>query len=125
MQPTTGGAAAPCQLSLEDLRARLAAFAAARDWDQFHTPRNLLLALMGEVGELAAEFQWRGEAARGLPGFRPTERTAVADELADVLLYTVRLADVCGVDLGAAALHKMDKASNAALHSELLQRRLG
>ena len=69
----------------------------------------------GEVGELAAEFQWRSEAAaaRGLPSFSAAERCAVADELADVLLYTVRLADVCGVDLSAAALHKMDKVRSA------------
>jgi hypothetical protein len=55
--------------SLQQLRARLARFAAERDWGQYHTPRNLLLALVGEVGEVAEHFQWRGEVAPGLPDF--------------------------------------------------------
>ncbi|GFR49277.1 hypothetical protein Agub_g11284 [Astrephomene gubernaculifera] len=98
-------------VSLESLRGQLEDFARQRDWEQYHTPRNLLLALVGEAGELAELFQWRreGEAARGLPGFTAPQRTAVAEELADVLLYLVRLADACGVDLGRAALSKMAK----------------
>ena len=65
----------------------------------------------GEVGELAAEFQWKNDAAAGpgLPAFSPAERLAVADELADVLLYTARLADICAIDLGKAAVDKMQK----------------
>ncbi|EFJ46003.1 hypothetical protein VOLCADRAFT_47255, partial [Volvox carteri f. nagariensis] len=99
---------------LEELRARLAGFALERDWDQYHTPRNLLLALVGEAGELCELFQWRpeAEAGPGLPGFSEKERMAVEEELADVLLYLVRLSDMCGVDLGQAALSKMRK--NAA-----------
>ncbi|GLC47581.1 hypothetical protein PLESTB_000003500 [Pleodorina starrii] len=85
-----------------------------RNWDQYHTPRNLLLALVGETGELSELFQWRpeAEAGPGLPGFSAGERLAVEEELADVLLYLVRLAERCDVDLGAAALAKMRK--NAA-----------
>ena len=61
-------------------------------YPQYHTPRNLLLALVGEAGELAELFQWRGEgeAGPGLPGFSAQERGAVEEELADVLLYLVR-----------------------------------
>lgn len=74
--------------------------------------RNLLLALVGEVGELAECFQWRGEVPAGLPGFSLEERRHVGEELSDCLLYLLRLADACGVDLAAAATAKMQK--NAA-----------
>ncbi|GLI68121.1 hypothetical protein VaNZ11_012461 [Volvox africanus] len=98
-------------VTLEELRGRLAEFARERDWDQYHTPRNLLLALVGETGELCELFQWRpeAEAGRGLPGFSHQERQAVEEELADVLLYLLRLSDMCGVDLGRAALSKIRK----------------
>ncbi|GIL79672.1 hypothetical protein Vretimale_12258 [Volvox reticuliferus] len=101
-------------VTLEELRGRLAEFALERDWDQYHTPRNLILALVGETGELCELFQWRpeAEAGRGLPGFSDQERQAVEEELADVLLYLLRLSDMCGVDLGRAALSKILK--NAA-----------
>ncbi|GAB4815449.1 hypothetical protein N2152v2_002495 [Parachlorella kessleri] len=97
------------QVTLERLRADLALFALERDWGQFHTPRNLLLALTGEVGELAECFQWRGEVKAGLPDFSGQERQAVAEELSDVLLYLVRLSNSCGIDLGQAALSKLQK----------------
>ncbi|GIL52488.1 hypothetical protein Vafri_8352 [Volvox africanus] len=98
-------------VNLEELRGRLAEFARERDWDKYHTPRNLLLALVGEAGELCELFQWRpeAEAGRGLPGFSDQERQAVEEELADVLLYLLRLSDMCGVDLGRAALSKIRK----------------
>eukprot|EP01043_Picozoa_sp_COSAG02_P063664 COSAG02_NODE_9085_length_2336_cov_2.589629_3_plen_215_part_00 len=60
--------------TLQSLRELQAAFARARDWDQFHTPRNILLALTGEVGELAEIFQWKGEVKRGLPDFSAAEK---------------------------------------------------
>jgi len=94
-------------LGLVDLEGRVAAFAAERDWDQFHTPRNILLALCGEVGELAECFQWKGEVARGLPGFSEAEKAHVGEELADVLIYTVRLAHVCGIRLDECVPRKM------------------
>ena len=64
-------------LDVEALRLRIADFAKERDWDQFHTPRNILLALVGEVGELAECFQWKGEVQNGLPGFEEGERAHV------------------------------------------------
>ncbi|KAE8723817.1 dCTP pyrophosphatase 1 [Hibiscus syriacus] len=95
-------------VSLEELKKRMAEFAKERDWDQFHSPRNLLLALVGEVGELSEIFQWRGEVERGLPDWKDEEKQHLGEELSDVLLYLVRLSDICGVDLGKAALRKME-----------------
>ena len=95
---------------LDGLAVRLAEFARERDWDQFHSPKNLAMALAGEAGELIEHFQWlTEEQSRNLP---PVTRDAVALEMADVLLYLVRLADKLGVDLAAVADRKM--ALNAA-----------
>lgn len=98
--------------TLEQLRQNLAAFAAERHWEQYHTPRNVLLALVGEVGELSELFQWKGEVKHGLPEFSTEEKQAVAEELSDVLLYLVRMADACDIDLATAAVDKIKK--NAA-----------
>jgi NTP pyrophosphatase (non-canonical NTP hydrolase) len=90
---------------MRDLRDALRAFAAARDWDQFHSPRNLATALAVEAAELLEPFQWlTDEQSRALP---PETRAAVEEELADVLLYLVRLADRLDVDLVAAAHAKI------------------
>ena len=64
---------------------------------------------MGEVGELSEIFQWKGEVARGLPNWTAADKTHLEEELSDVLLYLVQLADVCGLDLGQAALSKIIK----------------
>ncbi|CAK7348919.1 unnamed protein product [Dovyalis caffra] len=95
-------------VTLEELKKKMADFAKERDWDQFHSPRNLLLALVGEVGELSEIFQWKGEVPRGLPDWKEEEKEHLGEELSDVLLYLVRLADVCGVDLGKAAMRKLE-----------------
>ena len=102
------GAAAQNDLTIRAVRERQAAFAKARDWDQFHTPRNILTAMVGEVGELAECFQWKGEVARGLPEFSAKEKVHVGEEMSDVFVYLVRLADVCGVDLESAITRKID-----------------
>ena len=87
------------------LRDTLREFAEARDWGQFHTPKNLAMALIGEAAEVVEHFQWRtAEASAALP---EADRAGVALELADVLLYLVRLADVLGVDLADAAQRKL------------------
>lgn len=87
------------------LRDALRAFAAEREWEQFHTPKNLAMALTGEVGELVEHFQWlTPEQSTALT---PQQREEVALEMADVLLYLVRLADVSGVDLADAAERKI------------------
>ncbi|GMP55375.1 hypothetical protein CsSME_00020215 [Camellia sinensis var. sinensis] len=95
------------EVTLDELKKKMADFARERDWDQFHSPRNLLLALVGEVGELSEIFQWKGEVPRGLPDWEEEERQHLGEELSDVLLYLVRLSDICGVDLGHAALRKL------------------
>ncbi|XP_012080327.2 dCTP pyrophosphatase 1 [Jatropha curcas] len=96
-------------VSLHELRDRLQEFAEIRGWEQYHSPRNLLLALVGEVGELSEIFQWKGEVAKGLPNWSSDDKEHLEEELSDVLLYLIRLADVCGLDLGQAALTKIVK----------------
>jgi dCTP diphosphatase len=91
---------------LDRLRDRLRDFARERDWDQFHSPKNLCMALSGEVGELLEHFQWlTEEQSAALPAQTLRE---VELEMADVLLYLIRLADKLGVDLTAAASHKIE-----------------
>jgi NTP pyrophosphatase (non-canonical NTP hydrolase) len=95
---------------LESLRERLREFAAARDWEQFHSPKNLAMALSAETGELLELFQWLTEdQSRTLA---PDAHAAAGDEIADVLLYLIRLSDVLGVDPIAAANRKI--VANAA-----------
>lgn len=92
---------------LEQLRKRLRAFAAERDWQQFHTPKNLVMALVAEAGELVEQFQWlTAEQSAALDG---EQREAVAQEMADVLLYLVMLADRLGIDLIEAAERKIER----------------
>ena len=90
-----------------ELRNKLRKFVAERDWDQFHSPKNLATALSVEAAELLEHFQWLSDAeSAGLP---PEKRAQVRDELADVLIYLVRLADKLDVDLLAAVDAKMAK----------------
>jgi len=91
--------------SLEQLREALREFATERDWDQFHSPKNLAMALAAEAGELLEHFQWLGEEQSRSLGEQ--QRSEVALELADVLSYLVRLADKLDVDLLAAAAAKI------------------
>ncbi|KAJ9176652.1 hypothetical protein P3X46_011938 [Hevea brasiliensis] len=95
-------------VSLDLLKMKMAEFAKERDWDRFHSPRNLLLALVGEVGELSEIFQWKGEVPKGLPDWKEEEKVHLGEELSDVLLYLVRLSDICGIDLGKAAMRKVE-----------------
>ena len=96
---------APSADSLEKLRARLAHFAAERDWEQFHSPKNLSMALIAECAELVEHFQWISEAeSRSLA---PERLEEVRLELADILIFLVRCADRLGVDLIAAANDKI------------------
>ncbi|KAI3705649.1 hypothetical protein L1987_75888 [Smallanthus sonchifolius] len=96
-------------ISLKDLSQKLQEFAEVRDWEKYHTPRNLLLAMVGEVGELSEIFQWKGEVKRGLEDWDESEKEHLGEELSDVLLYLIRLADICGIDLSHAVLNKIIK----------------
>jgi NTP pyrophosphatase (non-canonical NTP hydrolase) len=91
---------------LEALRARLRRFAEARDWRQFHAPKNLAMALAAEAGEVLEHFQWLTAAESD--ALTAAQREAVALELADVLLYLVQLADRLDIDLAAAANRKIE-----------------
>jgi NTP pyrophosphatase (non-canonical NTP hydrolase) len=95
---------------LTQLRDRLRDFAAERDWEQFHSPKNLSMALMVETAELMEHFQWLTEAQSN--NTTTLDKQAIGEELADVLLYLVRLADRLDVDLLDAATRKIEK--NAA-----------
>jgi len=95
------------QTELTILRDKLRKFAEARDWEQFHSPKNLSMALMVEVAELMEHFQWLTEdQTANLDG---EKQAVVAEELADILLYLVRLSDRLDVDLMEAALRKLEK----------------
>lgn len=98
--------------SLTGIRDRMRIFTQERDWEQFHDPKSLTLALVGEVGELAELLQW-------LPAEQASQRAKeqplnhrLGEELSDVLIYLVRLADVCGVDLPVAVDSKMAAAAS-------------
>lgn len=113
--------------TLDDLARRLDRFASERDWQQFHSPKNLASALIVEAGELLEHFQWMTEAqSRELP---PAKLEAVRSEVADVLLYLVQLSTALGIDPVTAARDKLaanadrypvDKArGNSRKHDEL------
>jgi NTP pyrophosphatase (non-canonical NTP hydrolase) len=89
----------------------LANFARERDWDQFHSPKNLVMALSSEVGELTEIFQWISEEASLSICADEKSAEAVRDELADVAMYLVRIASVLGVDLNEAIVEKLHKNS--------------
>lgn len=92
--------------SLRNLAQQLDQFARDRDWQQFHSPKNLASALVVEAGELLEHFQWLSEAqSRSLS---PEKREAVGAEVADVLLYLIQLASALGIDLIAAAQAKLE-----------------
>jgi dCTP diphosphatase len=91
---------------IEKLQRRLQAFADQRDWNQFHSPKNLSMALIVEAAELAEHFQWlTQEESFKLPA---DKHEAVGEELADIFVYLVRLADQLGIDLPAAVDRKID-----------------
>jgi dCTP diphosphatase len=98
--------------SLIGIRDRMRIFTRERDWEQFHDPKSLALALVGEVGELAELLQWLpSERAAELAHDEPLN-ARLGEEVSDILIYLVRLADVCGVDLPTAVASKM--AASAA-----------
>jgi|TARA_B110000116_G_scaffold266403_1_gene277079 dCTP diphosphatase len=91
--------------SLEKLKLAMRKFAAERDWEQFHSPKNLVMALSGEAGELTECFQWLSEEQSQSPN--DTQLAAIADEVADVQLYLVRLADKLNLDIAKECVRKI------------------
>lgn len=98
-------------ITIGSIKKMISSFVCERDWEKYHTPRNLLLALVGEVGELSEIFQWRSddECKKGLPKFNDADRIHLGEEMADILIYLCRLADVCGVNMKHAVKDKMKK----------------
>jgi NTP pyrophosphatase (non-canonical NTP hydrolase) len=92
---------------LEQIRLAVRRFAGVRGWQPIHSPKNLAMALAGEAGELVSLFQWLSEAeSRGMP---PERLAEAADEIADVQMYLVALADQLGIDIADAVAGKMVK----------------
>ena len=90
-----------------DLAKVLRDFAAARNWERFHTPKNLAMALSGEAGELVAEFQWLTPEESVKDALSADKREAIALEIADVQIYLIRLADELGIDIPEAVRRKI------------------
>lgn len=92
---------------LEQIRSALRRFIAEREWEPYHSPKNLAMALSGEAGELVSLFQWLSEAeSRNMP---PERLADAADEIADVQMYLVALADQLGINIAEAVAGKMAK----------------
>lgn len=92
--------------NIKDLQERIRNFAEARDWERFHIPKNLCLALSAETGELAAEFLWLTDSE----SMRITEekKKLVSMEIADVAIYLLRLADILEIDVSSSVIEKME-----------------
>ena len=99
-------------MDIKDLQSKILEFARARDWEQYHTPKNLSMALAVEASELLEIFQWMtpDESIRN----SQLQKQLVEDELGDILNYVLRLADVLDIDLERAVSSKMEK--NALKH---------
>lgn len=94
------------QDSIEPLKQRLLQFARERDWEQFHSPKNLAMALIAECAELVEHFQWLSEEQSYLPG-RPGKREEVAMEMADIFIFLIRCSQRLDIDLIDAAWRKI------------------
>lgn len=94
---------------IKAIQERLAQFAKERDWDQFHSPKNLSMALAGEAGELLEIFQWKTEAESPRDSMSDEMLAAASDEIADVLIYALRLAEKLDIDVDNAVTNKMKK----------------
>ena len=101
-------------MDIQALQATLRTFAAERQWQVFHTPKNLTSALMVEAAELLEIFQWMTPEQSQLAHLDPATQEHIADELADVLLYLLQVADRCDIDLPSAVAGKLTK--NAVKH---------
>ena len=96
-------------MNLEEIRRRLSGFASERNWDQFHTPKNLSMALSVEADELLEIFQWLTDEQSKQIVNNENEMALVKQEIADVFIYLTRLADKLGVDIEKAVLDKIDQ----------------
>ncbi len=93
--------------TVAELKARVLAFVQARDWEQFHSPKNLSMALAAETGELMEHFLWATPEQSHALAADPVKRAKIADELADVVVYALEFANITGLDVAAAIETKM------------------
>jgi dCTP diphosphatase len=110
MESLSGEASKDELTKVAELKARVWAFAEARDWPQFHTPKNLSMALAAEAGELMEHFLWATpDDSRKMidSNLDPKRRAKVEEELADVVIYALEFANVCGIDVSRAVARKM------------------
>ncbi|MFE6925855.1 nucleotide pyrophosphohydrolase [Nocardia sp. NPDC057663] len=96
-------------MTFDRLQRMVADFTTDRAWENFHTPKNLVMALTGEVGELSELFQWLTAEQSQVIMETPSQRARVEDEVADILIYLLRLADVLEIDLGDVVEAKVQK----------------
>jgi len=96
-------------MEIKAIQRQLSEFAKTRDWDQFHSPKNLAAALVVEAAELLEPFQWLKEDESRALADRPAEYAAVREEIADVLIYLLRLADQLNIDMEQAVAEKMQR----------------
>ncbi|BCA80149.1 MAG: nucleotide pyrophosphohydrolase [Desulfuromonadales bacterium] len=95
------------QTTLQDLKEKMAAFVRERDWEQFHTPKNLSMSIAIEAGELMEHFQWLTvEQSKSLS---PAALQDIGEELADIVIYALSLANTLGLDMADTVLAKMEK----------------
>lgn len=93
---------------MEHLKKKLSEFAKERDWEKFHNPKNLVMALSGEVGELCDIFQWLTPEQSQVDSLTEAQIEDIEEELADVYLYLIRISDKLGIDLDKVALKKLE-----------------
>jgi len=91
-----------------DLKSRVLAFARERDWEQFHAPKNLSMALAAEAGELMEHFLWATSDASRTIAVDPAKRKKIEEELADVVIYALEFANMTGIDVAAVIETKME-----------------
>lgn len=96
-------------MDIENIQKSLREFAKERDWDQFHNPKNLAMALSGEAGELLEIFQWLSAEQSLKENLHEEDLKSVTDEIADVVIYALRLSDKLGIDLESAIDNKIKK----------------
>jgi dCTP diphosphatase len=94
--------------TVDQIKQRVMAFAREREWEQFHSPKNLSMALAAEAGELMEHFLWATPEQSKAVAADPAKRGKIADELADVVIYALEFANITGLDLAAAIEAKMD-----------------
>jgi dCTP diphosphatase len=93
--------------TIADLKTRILAFVREREWEQFHSPKNLSMALAAETGELMEHFLWATPEQSNSLAREPARRSKIADELADVVIYALEFANITGIDVAAAIESKM------------------